>query len=310
MIDVNTIFPCESSEEERERRNRRPLSFLRMDSLLRRICFLKGCFLLYTYERNRSILSTHLSVQNALLVRLATEVKVCTLDAVEGPLDSKPFKLEKSREEWGVGEKRFLFSRRARARCYDSMHIHALVFSTALRGFSIALFSYPSFSFIISQLSTHLSFRARRKPWCPNPSRLFSIFSPLRKKRVLLRVVVERGVHFVFSFSSSSFVSSLLVSKRRRFIRFARSIGGKKTHSPTTGTRSSHGHVSHAQCANRFPHLHRERKRNGTTLSRGTQQPPRHTTVILLFGRRRRPPSSLSSSLSSSSSSKSSQSFF
>ena len=103
MIDVNTIFPCESSEEERERRNRRPLSFLRMDSLLRRICFLKGCFLLYTYERNRSILSTHLSVQNALLVRLATEVKVCTLDAVEGPLDSKPFKLEKSREEWGVG---------------------------------------------------------------------------------------------------------------------------------------------------------------------------------------------------------------
>ena len=252
-----------------------------MDSLLRRICFLKGCFLLYTYERNRSILSTHLSVQNALLVRLATEVKVCTLDAVEGPLDSKPFKLEKSREEWGVGEKRFLFSRRARARCYDSMHIHALVFSTALRGFSIALFSYPSFSFIISQLSTHLSFRARRKPWCPNPSRLFSIFSPLRKKRVLLRVVVERGVHFVFSFSSSSFVSSLLVSRRRRFIRFARSIGGT-THSPTTGTRSSHGHFSHAQCANRFPHLHRERKRNGTTLSRGTQQPPRHTTVILL----------------------------
>ena len=253
-----------------------------MDSLLRRICFLKGCFLLYTYERNRSILSTHLSVQNALLVRLATEVKVCTLDAVEGPLDSKPFKLEKSREEWGVGEKRFLFSRRARARCYDSMHIHALVFSTALRGFSIALFSYPSFSFIISQLSTHLSFRARRKPWCPNPSRLFSIFSPLRKKRVLLRVVVERGVHFVFSFSSSSFVSSLLVSRRRRFIRFARSIGGT-THSPTTGTRSSHGHFSHAQCANRFPHLHRERKRNGTTLSRGTQQPPRHTTVILLL---------------------------
>ena len=252
-----------------------------MDSLLRRICFLKGCFLLYTYERNRSILSTHLSVQNALLVRLATEVKVCTLDAVEGPLDSKPFKLEKSREEWGVGEKRFLFSRRARARCYDSMHIHALVFSTALRGFSIALFSYPSFSFIISQLSTHLSFRARRKPWCPNPSRLFSIFSPLQKKRVLLRVVVERGVHFVFSFSSSSFASSLLVSRRRRFIRFARSIGGT-THSPTTGTRSSHGHVSHAQCANRFPHLHRERKRNGTTLSRGTQQPPRHTTVILL----------------------------
>ena len=203
MIDVNTIFPCESSEEERERRNRRPLSFLRMDSLLRRICFLKGCFLLYTYERNRSILSTHLSVQNALLVRLATEVKVCTLDAVEGPLDSKPFKLEKSREEWGVGEKRFLFSRRARARCYDSMHIHALVFSTALRGFSIALFSYPSFSFIISQLSTHLSFRARRKPWCPNPSRLFSIFSPfvtyaLQKKRVLLRVVV------VVVFTSSS----------------------------------------------------------------------------------------------------------
>ena len=228
-------------------------------------------------------MSTHLSVQNALLVRLATEVKVCTLDAVEGPLDSKPFKLEKSREEWGVGEKRFLFSRRARARCYDSMHIHALVFSTALRGFSIALFSYPSFSFIISQLSTHLSFRARRKPWCPNPSRLFSIFSPLRKKRVLLRVVVvERGVHFVFSFSSSSFVSSLLVSRRRRFIRFARSIGGT-THSPTTGTRSSHGHFSHAQCANRFPHLHRERKRNGTTLSRGTQQPPRHTTVILLL---------------------------
>ena len=268
-------------KRERERRNRRPLSFLRMDSLLRRICFLKGCFLLYTYERNRSILSTHLSVQNALLVRLATEVKVCTLDAVEGPLDSKPFKLEKSREEWGVGEKRFLFSRRARARCYDSMHIHALVFSTALRGFSIALFSYPSFSFIISQLSTHLSFRARRKPWCPNPSRLFSIFSPLQKKRVLLRVVVERGVHFIFSFSSSSFASSLLVSRRRRFIRFARSIGGT-THSPTTGTRSSHGHVSHAQCANRFPHLHRERKRNGTTLSRGTQQPPRHTTVILL----------------------------
>ena len=59
----------------------------------------KGCFLLYTYERNRSILSTHLSVLNASLVRLATEVKVCTLDAVEGPLDSKPFKLEKSREE-------------------------------------------------------------------------------------------------------------------------------------------------------------------------------------------------------------------
>ena len=105
-----------------------------MDSLLRRICFLKGCFLLYTYERNRSILSTHLSVQNALLVRLATEVKVCTLDAVEGPLDSKPFKLEKSREEWGVGEKRFLFSRRAR--CYDSMHIYALVF---LRHYAVSL---------------------------------------------------------------------------------------------------------------------------------------------------------------------------
>ena len=186
-------------KRERERRNRRPLSFLRMDSLLRRICFLKGCFLLYTYERNRSILSTHLSVQNALLVRLATEVKVCTLDAVEGPLDSKPFKLEKSREEWGVGEKRFLFSRRARARCYDSMHIHALVFSTALRGFSIALFSYPSFSFIISQLSTHLSFRARRKPWCPNPSRLFSIFSPLQK-----------NAFFFASSSSVVFTSSSL----------------------------------------------------------------------------------------------------
>ena len=171
-----------------------------MDSLLRRICFLKGCFLLYTYERNRSILSTHLSVQNALLVRLATEVKVCTLDAVEGPLDSKPFKLEKSREEWGVGEKRFLFSRRARARCYDSMHIHALVFSTALRGFSIALFSYPSFSFIISQLSTHLSFRARRKPWCPNPSRLFSIFSPF---------VTTHYKKNAFFFASSSWWCSL-----------------------------------------------------------------------------------------------------
>ena len=197
MIDVNTIFPCESSEEERERerRNRRPLSFLRMDSLLRRICFLKGCFLLYTYERNRSILSTHLSVQNALLVRLATEVKVCTLDAVEGPLDSKPFKLEKSREEWGVGEKRFLFSRRARARCYDSMHIHALVFSTALRGFSIALFSYPSFSFIISQLSTHLSFRFR-----PNPSRLFSIFSPF------VTTHYKKNAFFFASSSSSSVV--------------------------------------------------------------------------------------------------------
>ena len=273
-------------KRERERRNRRPLSFLRLDSLLRRICFLKGCFLLYTYERNRSILSTHLSVQNALLVRLATEVKVCTLDAVEGPLDSKPFKLEKSREEWGVGEKRFLFSRRARARCYDSMHIHALVFSTALRGFSIALFSYPSFSFIISQLSTHLSFRARRKPSSKPISSLFDFLS-FRYLRVTKKTRSSsrrrrRGVHFVFSFSSSSFASSLLVSRRRRFIRFARSIGGT-THSPTTGTRSSHGHLSHAQCANRFPHLHRERKRNGTTLSRGTQQPPRHTTVILLL---------------------------
>ena len=46
MIDVNTIFPCESSEEERERRNRRnrrPLSlvglFVTENMLFKRLFF-------------------------------------------------------------------------------------------------------------------------------------------------------------------------------------------------------------------------------------------------------------------------------
>ena len=150
--------------------------------------------------------------------------------------------------------------------------LYCFVFLSLVLIYYIAALYSSFFSFSskpISSLFDFLSFR----------------YYALQKKRVLLRVVVvvERGgVHFVFSFSSSSFASSLLVSRRRRFIRFARSIGGT-TQSPTTGTRSSHGHFAHAQCANRFPHLHRERKRNGTTLSRGTQQPPRHTTVILLL---------------------------
>ena len=154
----------------------------------------KGCFLLYTYERNRSILSTHLSVQNALLVRLATEVKVCTLDAVEGPLDSKPFKLEKSREEWGVGEKRFLFSRRARAllrfdayTCVGFFYgttrvLYCFVFLSLVLIYYIAAL-YSSFfsrsketvvSKPISSLFDFLSFtkktrsssRRRRRAWC------------------------------------------------------------------------------------------------------------------------------------------------
>ena len=296
-------------KRERERRNRRPLSFLRMDSLLRRICFLKGCFLLYTYERNRSILSTHLSVQNALLVRLATEVKVCTLDAVEGPLDSKPFKLEKSREEWGVGEKRFLFSRRARARCYDSMHIHALVFSTALRGFSIALFSYPSFSFIISQLSTHLSFRARRKPWCPNPSRRSFRFSLLYKKNAFFFASSSSSVVFTSSSLSPlpllslrcwspvvvvSFVSPVPSAARPILQRPARVRATDMCPTPNAP-------IVSPTCT--------ERGRGTAPRSPEARSSPRGTRPSFFFRRRRRPPSSLSS-LSSSSSSKSSQSFF
>ena len=92
----------------------------------------------------------------------------------------------RAKNDWRRREEISLLSSRALLR-FDAYI--CVGFSTALRGFSIALFSYPSFSFISQLYSSFFSRRARRRR--PNPSLFdFLSFRYNTKKRVLLLLIL------------------------------------------------------------------------------------------------------------------------